>query len=120
MEHTKPDHPEIIRSIGLSTGWDQGAEWEIATYEGQKYYYCYSIPINTIGWQALIYPSPGFTQTPYTPPTTPDIRTTPPPGPPPHIWLQLHSLNPLTIYSRMVILIDVPLFQNTPKFSNPG
>jgi len=34
MEHTKTNHPEVIRSIGVSNGWDVGGRWEISSIQG--------------------------------------------------------------------------------------
>jgi hypothetical protein len=35
MEYGKSNHPEIIRSVGLSTGWDAVGRWQISNVEGQ-------------------------------------------------------------------------------------
>jgi hypothetical protein len=34
MEHAKSDHPELIASIGISTGWLEVGRWEITNIEG--------------------------------------------------------------------------------------
>lgn len=34
MEHSKPNHPELIASVGISTGWEETGRWEISNVEG--------------------------------------------------------------------------------------
>lgn len=34
MEHAKADHPEHIKSIGISTGWEVTGRWEISNIDG--------------------------------------------------------------------------------------
>ena len=36
MQHAKPNHPEHIASIGISTGWDETGRWEISNIEGSS------------------------------------------------------------------------------------
>jgi hypothetical protein len=39
MEHAKENHPNQIRSIGISTGWEETGRWEISNIEGNALCY---------------------------------------------------------------------------------
>jgi len=38
MEHAKQNHPEVIHSIGLSTGWEEVGRWQVSNVEGNFLY----------------------------------------------------------------------------------
>jgi len=37
MDHAKPNHPERILSVGMSTGWEETGRYEISNVEGQLF-----------------------------------------------------------------------------------
>ena len=37
MEHAKPNHPETIKSIAVSTGWEATGRWEISNVQGDSH-----------------------------------------------------------------------------------
>lgn len=40
MEHAKENRPEVIASIGISTGWAERGRWEISNVDGKLDDYC--------------------------------------------------------------------------------
>lgn len=46
MEYSKPGHPEIIRSVGMSTGWEETGRWQVSSIEGIFLLTSYHLSIN--------------------------------------------------------------------------